>query len=74
MLDMNKRVKYWLLDKILDEIKECEQAIEAHKVLAKNARSEVEAQCHYMQIPDLQDFIKALREFSDKVRNGEVVK
>lgn len=70
-MEMSKRIKYWLLDQILDEIRECEQAIEAHKVLAKNARSEEEAQAHYMHIPDLQDFIKALREFSDKVRKDE---
>lgn len=72
-MDMNKRVKYWLLDKILDEIKECTQAIEAHKVLAKNARSEEEAEVHYMHISDLQDFIKALEEFRDKVRKDEFV-
>jgi hypothetical protein len=70
-MEMSKRIKYWLLDQILDEIRECEQAIEAHKVLAKNARSEEEAQVHYMHIPDLQDFIKALRELSDKVRKDE---
>lgn len=70
-MDMSKRVKYWLLDQILDEIRECEQAIEAHKVLAKNARSEEEADVHYMHIPDLQDFIKALRELGDKVRKDE---
>ena len=51
---------------------ECEQAIEAHKVLARNARSEEEAQVHYMHIPDLQDFINALREFGSKVRNEEI--
>ena len=70
-MDMTKRIKYWLLDQILDEIYECKQSIEAHKVLAKNARSEEEAQVHYMQIPDLQDFIVALESLSAKVRKDD---
>lgn len=71
-MDMNKRVKYWLLDQILEEIYECKQAIEAHKVLAREARSEEEAQCHYMHISDLQDFMVALESLSAKVRKDEV--
>ena len=74
MLTMNDRVKYWLLDKIMDEIVECECAIEAHEKMAKNVHVEELKQVHYMSISDLQDFIKALKEFQDKVRNGEVVK
>ena len=73
MLTMNDRIKYWLLDKILDEVKECEQAIEAHRVLAREARSSEEAQAHYGHICDLSDFIDAIQKFRDKVRNGEVI-
>ena len=73
MLTMNKRIKYWLLDKILDEVKECEQAIEVHRVLAKAARTSEETQAHYGHISDLSDFIDALKKFQDKVRNGEVI-
>lgn len=73
MLDMNARIKYWLLDKIMDEVKECEQAIEAHRVLARDARSSEETQAHYGHICDLSDFIDALKKFQEKVRNGEVI-
>lgn len=72
-MEMSKRIRYWLLDRVLDEIRECTQAIEAHKILAKHARSDEEAQAHYGHISDLQDFIKALEEFQSKVRNGEVI-
>lgn len=72
-MEMSKRIRYWLLDKVLDEICECTQAIEAHKILAQRARSEEEAQAHYGHISDLQDFIKALDAFQDKLRNGEVI-
>ena len=71
-MEMSKRIKYWLLDQILEEIHECSQAIEAHKVLAREARSEEEAQAHYMHISDLQDFIVALESFSSKVRKDEI--